>query len=73
MAKKKNKVCDKTCIGCNHYRRLGSNGGELTLSTCCCHYILDEGHMRGCPAGRGCNKKDTSPMERGKPVWQINP
>lgn len=39
------KTCNN-CAGCAHYRRLADHGGnDLHV----CHYILDTGHMRGCP------------------------
>lgn len=41
-----------TCKGCIYHRQVGgANRGEYI-----CHYMLDTGKKRGCPAGR-CNKK----------------
>ena len=39
------KTCNH-CAGCAHYRRLSDHGGGNLYA---CHYILDTGHMRGCP------------------------
>lgn len=36
----------KTCAGCGHYRPLTTK----TLSLSACHYILDTGEPRSCPA-----------------------
>lgn len=45
-------VCDKrTCKGCRYYRPILAGYGYI------CHYILDTGHMRPCPAGIGCIAK----------------
>ena len=41
------KTCINHCAGCAHYRRLADHGGNDFHA---CHYILDTGHMRGCPA-----------------------
>lgn len=43
------------CDGCAHWRQtydkgLGNHGEKA------CHYLLDEGHARGCPAGEGCTE-----------------
>lgn len=59
------------CVGCKHYRSLYYS--KEAGCDYACHYILDVGHMRGCPFGKGCDKRDTSPRERRKPTWPINP
>jgi hypothetical protein len=60
------------CLGCKHYRSLYYSKENVTGSDLACHYILDVGHMRGCPFGKGCDKRDTSPRKRGAAAWQIN-
>ena len=44
-------VVDKTCRGCKHLRT-GSSTTSTSLYTC--NYFVDTGHLRGCPAGKGC-------------------
>ena len=58
------------CVGCKHYRSLYYS--KEAGCDYACHYILDVGHRRGCPFGKGCDKRDTSPRERRKSTWQIN-
>lgn len=43
-------VCDKTCIGCIYCAVL--SGGDLT-----CDYLLVTHNRRGCPAGKGCERR----------------
>lgn len=45
------------CDGCIHYKFLcgTANGGQKN-----CHYLLDTGKSRGCPAGEGCIHKELS-------------
>lgn len=43
------------CIPCVHYRFLYQNGKHDSPKVCL--YILDAGHSRGCPAGKGCCKR----------------
>ena len=43
---------DPACKGCYYYRRLGTNAFEKV-----CLYILIEGERRGCPGGKGCEKR----------------
>ena len=38
------------CIGCRHYRSMHGYARRGRV----CHYLLDTGHSRGCPFGRGC-------------------
>lgn len=46
---------DSACRGCVHWRPVcESRDGKAAESIC--HYLLDVGHMRGCPAGPGCTK-----------------
>jgi len=50
----------KSCIGCRHYRSL-SGGGEWHKANSKvakgCHYLLDTGEPRGCPAAH-CTRYD---------------
>ena len=46
----KEKLVDKTCKNCLYY-----NSGR---GIPCCDYILIKKHSRGCPAGKGCTKKE---------------
>ena len=39
------KSCNN-CAGCAHYRPLSE---KRSAGLRACHYILDTGHMRGCP------------------------
>ena len=39
------KSCNN-CAGCAHYRPLSE---KRSAGLRACHYILDSGHMRGCP------------------------
>lgn len=58
------KQCDEYCIGCLHYRHFD----EFVHA---CHYTLDTGEYRGCPAGRGCLRwESTSPEDRVKELRQ---
>ncbi len=51
----------KKCKGCKHWRSLcGCPGGTKG-----CHYILDTGEPRGCPADK-CTKKETA-QKRNSP------
>lgn len=43
-----------SCNGCRHWRSAGS-GNDTGLKAC--HYLLDMGHMRGCPPGDECTKR----------------
>lgn len=43
-------VCDKTCRGCIYCAVL--SGGDLT-----CDYLLVTHNIRGCPAGKGCERR----------------
>ena len=53
----KSSICDtKTCAGCIYSFRLS---GALT-----CDYILATGHRRGCPAGAGCDKRQTGKRKK---------
>ena len=51
-----NGLVDNTCRGCRHliaYRGYGAESGMH------CNYFMDTGYLRGCPAGRGCTKRET--------------
>lgn len=37
----------KSCIGCGHHRHLTADENGYA-----CHYILDTGYSRGCPASK---------------------
>lgn len=43
-------MVDKYCEGCRYL-------DELTHNVMFCAYILYENKMRGCPCGKGCNKR----------------
>ena len=46
----------KSCKGCVHHRK-------IDYFQMACHYMLDTGFPRGCPADK-CTKKDTeTPLE----------
>ena len=47
------KSCNN-CAGCAHYRPLSE---KRSAGLRACHYILDTGHMRGCPVS-DCTIKD---------------
>lgn len=50
-------ICTPThCNGCIHY-------GVQTLT---CDYILRTDHRRGCPAGKGCTRKETGRKKKAK-------
>ena len=51
------KLIDESCIGCVH--RAYFDGGEYF-----CDYIGDEGHMRPCPAGKGCTEYEKGESNR---------
>ena len=42
--------CERKGVLCGHRRRASGTSGFLKI----CHYILDTGKQRGCPAGRTC-------------------
>lgn len=46
-------MIDEYCNGCRYV-------DELMHAVPFCAYILYENKMRGCPAGRGCNKRKES-------------
>ncbi len=48
----------ETCKGCVHHRALGSDRHEK-----CCHYIIDTGEPRGCPAKK-CTRYTKNPSNR---------
>ena len=48
--------CDRTCRPCVYHGWVGS---QIT-----CDYILMEGRRRGCPAGEGCDKRETGKVKR---------
>lgn len=53
----KSSICDtKTCAGCIYSFSLS---GALA-----CDYILATGHRRGCPAGPGCDKRQTGKRKK---------
>jgi hypothetical protein len=52
-------VCDYTCRQCIYFSQAGSFP--------CCNYLLVAGHRRGCPAGKGCERRI-----RGKRVPSID-
>ena len=47
------------CNGCKHWRPLSNSGADKN----CCHYILDEGHRRPCPA-ENCTAYDAGEMPK---------
>lgn len=48
----------KSCIGCRHYRCLfGAQQWRESKSAKGCHYLLDTGEPRGCPAAH-CTRYD---------------
>ena len=49
-------MIDEYCKGCRYI-------DELAHDTQFCAYILYENKMRGCPAGKGCNKRKESTSE----------
>lgn len=51
--KPKHQMCNERCKSCVYATRMPSP--SLYVETGCM-YIVDEGHSRGCPAGRGCDK-----------------
>ncbi len=51
----------ETCKGCVHYRAFGSDHHEK-----CCHYIIDTGEPRGCPAKK-CTHYTKDPDKGGDP------
>ena len=44
-------VVDKTCRGCRHLLAYRGYGAESGMH---CNYFVNTGHLRGCPAGKGC-------------------
>lgn len=48
----------ETCKGCVHYRVFGGDRHEK-----CCHYIIDTGEPRGCPAKK-CTRYTKNPGSR---------
>lgn len=52
----KEKLVDKTYKNCLYY-----NSGR---GIPCCDYILIKKHSRGCPAGKGCTKKEIATDEK---------
>lgn len=45
---------DSTCRGCIHLVCLAGAGSQTKN----CNYIIDTGHPRGCPPGKGCTKRE---------------
>lgn len=50
-----------SCTGCTYWRRFQGSGENLIRA---CHYLLDTGHMRGCPADH-CTRKTTELTGKG--------
>ena len=59
----------KYCSGCAHWRP-ADDGQKKPVMAPCCHYILDVGHSRGCPAGEGCTRYEEK--KRGKRAARID-
>lgn len=57
-------LCDAYCIDCQHL--CVSAAADETS----CNYILDTGHVRGCPPGEGCIRK--KPAEPGQQTRHNN-
>lgn len=58
-----NGLCDSTCMKCKHiisYKGYGVSSGMH------CNYLMDTGHPRGCPAGKGCTKREVRKGGRPK-------
>ena len=51
---------DKSCKGCK-YLYIGSASNLR-----CCDYLTITGQPRGCPAGKGCTKKEIGKREKEK-------
>ena len=43
------------CRGCLFYRPIYDRGPGRSNNVC--HFLLDNGHSRGCPPGKGCTQK----------------
>lgn len=52
------------CSGCAYWRMLRFGLGPATGRTGACHYLLDNGRMRGCKPGAGCIRR----VEKRPPV-----
>lgn len=50
---------NSVCNGCKHWRPISNSGTDKN----CCHYILDEGHRRPCPA-ENCTAYDAGEMPK---------
>ncbi len=46
------------CLGCKYYRPIYDHCDSNRRPGNICHYLLDEGHMRGCPFGAGCTRRE---------------
>lgn len=52
----------KSCLGCEYYKNLGTSPG---LDDLACHYFLETGKLRPCPADK-CTVKATQTKRRKK-------
>lgn len=48
------------CKGCIHSRSINNRTSRGKV----CHYLLDTGHVRGCPVGDKCTRKETRQTSR---------
>lgn len=51
------------CKGCRYHRTFSPYWSSVK----CCHFCLDTGELRGCPAGKGCVR-----YEQGSPPKRSN-
>lgn len=50
MSIAKDRACMRKGVLCGHRRH-----GSMGIGSRICHYLLDTGEKRGCPAGRKCS------------------
>ena len=58
------KRCDAYCAGCVFRKAFGGGDGKLYY----CDYLCMTGRLRGCPAGKGCDKWEEKHMSARREV-----
>lgn len=49
---------EPACADCRYYRPISEHGPAGRDTGRVCHYLLDTGHCRDCPFGRGCIRRE---------------
>lgn len=58
-------MAEHECDGCIYWRYLAGGQAKTTRWGYACHYLLDEGHRRGCEPGKDCSKRREAKRDTG--------